>query len=56
VADIDRVLYGYGPGHRTIPLSSETGILTVDVIGSKIVHVEILYREDLRGKIIAAMD
>jgi hypothetical protein len=44
-----------GPGRRTIPLSSDIGILTVDVIGSEIVHVEILYRDDLRGEIIAAM-
>jgi hypothetical protein len=45
----------FGWGHRTIPLSSDTGILTVDVIGSEIVHVEILYRDDLRETIIAAM-
>jgi hypothetical protein len=44
----------YGPGRRTIPLPSDTGILTVDVIGSTIVHVEVLRRDDLRSKIIAA--
>jgi hypothetical protein len=44
----------YGSGHRSIPLSSDTGILTVDVIASRIVHVEILRRDDLRTKILAA--
>jgi hypothetical protein len=46
----------YGPGHRTIPLWSDTGILTVDVIASRIVHVEVLRRDDLRSKILAAFD
>lgn len=41
--------------HRTIPLRSEIGILTVDVIGSRIVHVEVLRRDDIRAKIIAAI-
>jgi hypothetical protein len=45
----------FGPGHRTIPLLSENGILNVDVIGSTIVHVEVLRRDELRCKICAAV-
>jgi hypothetical protein len=46
----------YGPCHRAVPLWSDTGILTVDVIASRIVHVEVLRRDALRSKILAAFD
>ncbi len=45
----------WGAGHRTIALSPEKGYLNVDVLGPKIVEVEILYRDDLKAKIHAAM-
>jgi hypothetical protein len=45
----------FGPGHYTIALSPRVGMLNVDVIGSKIVQVEVLYRDDLRVKIHAAV-
>jgi hypothetical protein len=44
----------YGSGHRTIPLPSDIGILTVDVIGCRIVYVEVLRRDDIHDKIVAA--
>jgi hypothetical protein len=45
----------FGPGHDTIALSPEVGMLNVDVIGSQIVQIEVLYRDDLRMKIHAAV-
>jgi hypothetical protein len=45
----------YGPALRTIPLGPRTGMLTVDVVGPDIVAVEILYRDELRTKIRAAV-
>jgi hypothetical protein len=45
----------FGPGHRTIALTPEAGYLNVDVVGANIVQVEILYRDDLRTKIQAAL-
>ncbi len=40
---------------RTIPLQSDSGILTVDVIDLTIVYVEVLYRDDLRRKMHMAV-
>jgi hypothetical protein len=45
----------YGPGHFTVALDAETGMLNIDVVGNKIVCVEVLYREDIRAKIHAAL-
>jgi hypothetical protein len=45
----------FGPGHRTIALDPEFGYLNVDVVGTKIVQIEILYRDELRAKIHAAL-
>jgi hypothetical protein len=45
----------FGPGHRTIALVPETGYLNVDVVGYDIVQIELLYRDDLKAKIHAAM-
>jgi hypothetical protein len=45
----------HGPGHRTIPLSPETGMINVDVVTGKIVCVEVLYRDDFRSKLHAAL-
>ena len=45
----------FGPGHRTIPLWSDSGIVNTDVVGLRIVYVEVLRRNDLRDKIVAAV-
>src|SRR5438552_13694832 len=37
---------GFGPGHRTIALTPETGYLNVDVVGADIFQVEVLYRSE----------
>jgi hypothetical protein len=45
----------FGHGHRTIALAPEIGYLNVDVVGSDIVQIEVLYRDDLKAKIHAAV-
>ncbi len=44
----------YGPGHRTVDLGAVEGMLLLDVVGGEIVHVEVLYRNDIRQKLMAA--
>jgi hypothetical protein len=44
----------FGPGHYTIALSPQDGMLNVDVVGSQIVQVEVLFRDELRNKIHVA--
>ncbi|WP_228539748.1 hypothetical protein [Nocardia sp. XZ_19_385] len=38
----------YGPGHRTISLSPEQGMLTLDVVDERIMYVEVLDRAPMR--------
>jgi len=45
-----------GPKDYTIALVPKAGMLHVDVIDGKIVQVEVLYRDDLQSRIIAAAD
>src|ERR1700687_2552076 len=42
----------YGPGHDSIELEPAEGILIVDVVDGMIAHVEILYRNDIRQKLL----
>src|SRR5205807_5682708 len=44
----------WGPGHHTIVLAPQTGMLHLDVLDNQIVYVEVLDR-DLNAKIHAAM-
>ena len=44
-----------GLGHRTIALRPQRGILNVDVVGPDIVGIEILYRDEFRTNIRAAV-
>jgi hypothetical protein len=41
----------WGPGHESLLLDSETGMLVLDVLDSKIVSVEVLNRDDIREKL-----
>jgi hypothetical protein len=50
-----RPVGGYRPGHRTIALASETGYLNVDAVESNIAEVEVLFRDELKAKIHAAI-
>ena len=39
----------WGPGHETIPLShGSEGMVNVDVLQGRIVHVEVLFRDAIR--------
>lgn len=46
---------GFGPGHSTIALVPETGELNVDAVGPCIVQVEVLFRDEVKARIHAAV-
>jgi hypothetical protein len=39
----------YGAGHTNVMLSSKTGLVVLDLLGTKIVAVEVLDRPDVKG-------
>lgn len=41
----------WGPNHRNVPLVTESGEITLDVVDEKITAVEILFRNDFREKL-----
>ncbi|MGZ4856256.1 MAG: hypothetical protein ACXV96_13660 [Candidatus Angelobacter sp.] len=45
----------YGPNHRNVELSPSEGMLILDVVGSKIACVEVLYRDEIRKALHAAL-
>lgn len=42
----------YGPGHRNVSLEPNTGMMILDVVGDKIAAVEVLYRTEVREKLL----
>lgn len=46
---------GYGSNHRNVALAPEEGMLILDIVGDKIACVEVLYRDEVREKLIAAL-
>ena len=46
---------GYGPDHRNVELDPKDGMLILDVVGDKIACVEVLFRDDIRQKLDAAI-
>jgi hypothetical protein len=42
----------WGPGHYTLALSPEVGIFNVDVLDGKIVELEILFRDEIRARLL----
>ena len=42
----------YGPNHESISLNPSSGHLILDLVDRKIVCIEILFREDLRSKVL----
>lgn len=42
----------YGPTHRNVVLDPANGMIVLDVVDERIVCVEILYRDDLRSRIL----
>lgn len=45
----------WGPRHKTICLDPSSGMINVDVVDEKIVEVEVLYRNDLRDKLLRVL-
>jgi hypothetical protein len=46
-----RPVEAYGPNHRNVELELENGMIILDVVGERIVKVEILYRDDVRSQL-----
>ena len=42
----------YGPGHRNVALAPAEGMLILDAVDGVIAHVEVLYRNDIRQKLL----
>ncbi|PBC66174.1 hypothetical protein BX265_8499 [Streptomyces sp. TLI_235] len=40
----------YGPGHRCVPLLADRGLLVLDVVDDRIVHIEVLDRPPMRRR------
>jgi hypothetical protein len=45
----------YGPDHRNVALTPEEGMLILDVVGDKIACVEVLYRDEIREKLVTVL-
>jgi hypothetical protein len=45
----------YGPGHRCLEVEPEKGMIILDVVGETIAHVEVLYRDEIREALFAAI-
>jgi len=45
----------YGSGHRNIALEPSKGMLILDVVGSRIACVEVLYRDEIRKALHGAL-
>jgi hypothetical protein len=43
----------YGHDHRNVALTPEDGMVILDVVGDKIACVEVLYRDEIRRKLLA---
>jgi len=42
----------YGPGHRNVALEPSEGMLILDVVDDKIAGVEVLYRDEIRERLL----
>jgi hypothetical protein len=42
----------YGFGHRNVALSPKTGMIILDVVDAKIACIEVLYRDEIRQKLL----
>jgi hypothetical protein len=45
----------WGNGHRTVALDPETGFLILDVLLDRIVLIEVLYRDEIRRRLLKLM-
>ena len=46
---------GYGASRKSIDLEPQHGMIILDVVDGSIVEVEVLYRDEIRRKLLAAM-
>jgi hypothetical protein len=42
----------YGPAHRNVSLDPERGMLILDIVADKIAAVEVLYRDEVRQRLL----
>jgi hypothetical protein len=42
----------YGPGHRNVALTPQQGMVILDVVDDRIAAVEVLYRDEVRDKLL----
>ena len=47
-----RPVGGYGPKHRNLELGAGKGMIILDLVDERIVHVEVLYRDDVRAQLV----
>lgn len=45
----------YGPSHRNVPLMPAKGMIILDVVEEKIACIEILYRDEIRKKLLSVL-
>jgi hypothetical protein len=45
----------YGPHHRSLALNATKGMIIVDAVGESIAFVEVLYRDEIRDALLAAL-
>ena len=45
----------YGAGHRNVVLEPKQGMIVLDVVDGAIACVEVLYRDEIRRKLLEAM-
>ena len=45
----------YGAGHRCMDLDAAEGMLLIDLVAGRIAYVEVLNRNDIRRKLMAAL-
>jgi hypothetical protein len=45
----------YGPNHRNVELSPSEGMIILDVVGSRIACIEVLYRDEIRKALHSAL-
>jgi hypothetical protein len=42
----------YGPGHRNVALTPKEGMLILDVVADEIAAIEVLYRDEIRKRLL----
>jgi hypothetical protein len=42
----------YGPGHRNVSLEPNEGMMIVDIVDERIAAVEVLYRDEIRRRLL----